>query len=196
MSFFFNNRAGQTPVEADMIQYLIPEHINDRAELYEFELENMAEGIVSLNASKKDHLDYLLWMEAHEMLLGNVWTFAGSARDNELQNHEYNAPFDIRPNLRQLEGDLKFWLENNTFSNKEISARFHLELLTIHPFKDGNGRWARILTSHICIKEKMEIPTWGELYTDDEIRRTNYINAIKIARSEDNLKFLMNFMFS
>jgi fido (protein-threonine AMPylation protein) len=124
-----------------------------KGELYEYELENMAEGIEKLNNTKKNHLDYLTWFAAHKMLLDNVWTFAGTKRGNELQNTDFNMPYDIDPSILSLEQNLKFWLENETFTKKEIITRFHEGILTIHPFKDGNGRWARILTSFICKRE-------------------------------------------
>lgn len=65
-----------------------------------------------------------------------------------------------------------------------MMAIFHERLLTIHPFKDGNGRWSRVLTEFICRKEKIEIPNWGIKIVNDEKRRTTYIAAVKKARHD------------
>jgi Fic family protein len=41
--------------------------------------------------------------------------------------------------------DARFWIENDTYSPKELAARFHHKLVYIHPFPNGNGRHGRIM---------------------------------------------------
>ena len=83
-----------------------------------------------------------------------------------------------------------------TFPSKGMAAVFHEKLLTIHPFRDGNGRWSRVLTEFVCTREKMEVPNWGKNIASDEERRDQYIAAIKEARHDLNYSKLIEIMFS
>jgi Fic-DOC domain mobile mystery protein B len=197
MSLFFKTRDGQTPIEPSIIKELKHKHVNDMSELYELESENIAQGIVWSQSTNKDHLDYTVWLELHKQMLKNVWKFAGIIRTTELANSDFHSPFDVRPALLELEKDLKTWLEHKTYDPKEMMAMFHERLLTIHPFKDGNGRWSRVLTEFVCARSGMERPTWGsKTIADDKARRDQYIEAIKIARHELNYEKLIAVMWS
>lgn len=184
MSLFFQNRDGQTPLEEEMRFDLKLRHIQDMTELYEHEIDNIAEGIAWYGSTTKNHLEYPTWLELHKQMLGKIWKFAGVIRTKELANPDFHKPYDVRPSLLQLEKDLKYWLDHKAYPPKEMMAIFHEKLLTIHPFKDGNGRWSRVLTEFICERENIEIPNWGAAITDDEIRRKTYIQAIKDARHD------------
>ena len=195
MSPFFKNREGQTPLEEDMRKDLKFQHIQNMTELYEHEIENIAEGIAWIQATNKSHTDYMVWLDLHKHMLGNIWKFAGKIRSSELANTEFHMPYDIRPGLLALEKDLKFWIENKTYPPKEMAAIFHEKLLAIHPFKDGNGRWASVLTEFVCQREEIEAPSWGREITHDEARRKKYIAAIKKARHKFDYQELIEIMF-
>lgn len=195
MTVFFTNRTDQTPLEESMFKELRVQHVQNMAELYEHEIENIAEGIAWLRSVDRDHRDYTFWLEIHKRMLSKVWKWAGLIRKRELANPDFLMPYEIRPALLQLEGDIKFWLEHKTFPDKEFAAIIHERFLTIHPFSDGNGRWSRILTEHICRMEEMEIPTWGRQIADDLERRKIYIAAVKKARKDGKPEDLMNIMF-
>ena len=92
---------------------------------------------------------------------------------------------------------VKYWLENKTFSQEEIAARFHERIETIHPFNNGNGRFGRILIEYFCKREKMKIPTWGEkLKSDMKLRRKTYIDAFVEVRQSGDYQQLISVMFS
>jgi fido (protein-threonine AMPylation protein) len=195
MSLFFKTREGQAPIDESIRKELKPSHIQDMSELYELESENIALGIAWTKSTNKDHLDYLTWLELHKHILCDIWKFAGTIRKVELQNPDFHKPYDILPSLKELENDLKTWIEFN-HPPKEMMSRFHERLLTIHPFRDGNGRWSRVLTEFICDKQKFEIPTWGSKTIADEIaRRDKYIVAVKAARHKDNNQELIEIMW-
>ncbi len=197
MSLFFKTRDGQTPIDLSIIKDLKYKHVNDMSELYELESENIAEAIVWCQSTEKDHLDYTVWIELHKHMLKDVWKFAGSLRTIELANTDFHAPFNVRPALRELEQDLKTWIEFKTYPPKEMMAMFHEKLLTIHPFRDGNGRWSRVLTEFVCSRLEIEVPTWGSRsIPEDKARRDQYIEAIKIARNELNYEKLMKVMWA
>lgn len=64
---------------------------------------------------------------------------------------ERTEPSLIRNDLLYLIDDYKYALDNKTIDPFEAEAMFHIRLLHIHPFEDGNGRCARIfLTYNLC----------------------------------------------
>jgi fido (protein-threonine AMPylation protein) len=195
MSHFFQNREGQTPIEEEMRFDLKLKHIQDMSELYQHERINNAVGVDWCKSTQKDHLDYMVWLEVHKHMYDEIWKFAGKVKVKEHANADFHLPFDVRPALLHLEKDLKFWIENKTYSPKEMMAIFHEKLLTIHPFKDGNGRWSRVLTEFICEREKVEVPNWGVAITDDKVRRDLYIDAIKEARHQHRFEKLIDVMW-
>lgn len=195
MSLFFQNRDGQTPIDASLIQELKLNHIQDMTELYEQERENIALAILWLDSSKADIYDNIFWLEIHKRMYSNIWKFAGKIRTVELNNTDFNMPYDIRPSLKNLSDDLKTWVEFKTYDDKELASIFHERLLTIHPFRDGNGRWARVLTEFICRNLKITIPNWGGNINNDEERRSLYITAVKEARHHGVYENLINIMF-
>lgn len=195
MTLFFQNRDGQTPIDESLVSELKLIHIQDMTELYEQERENIALAILWLESSTGDIYDYLFWLEIHKRMYSNVWKFAGKVRTVELNNPDFNMPYDIRPSLLALSQDLKTWVEFNTFNEKLLASNFHERLLTIHPFRDGNGRWARVLTESFCRKLSIAIPNWGGNIVNDEERRTLYIEAVKEARHQGDHTNLTNIMF-
>jgi Fic-DOC domain mobile mystery protein B len=195
MSLFFQNRDGQTPIDASLIHELKLNHIQDMTELYEQERENIALAILWLDSSKANIYDNLFWLELHKRMYSNVWKFAGRIRTVELNNTDFNMPYDIRPSLKNLSDDLKTWVEFKTYNDKELASIFHERLLTIHPFRDGNGRWARVLTEFICRNLKITTPNWGGNIDNDEERRSLYITAVKEARHKGLYENLINIMF-
>jgi fido (protein-threonine AMPylation protein) len=175
-NIYFRHRDGQTPIPPDYFKDLIPKNIQTHGDLNEHEEQNIA--------------------QLHKKLFADVWKWAGKVRDQELQNPEFLRVHKIETAVKQLEGDLVHWLETRSLPNKEIAARMHERLLTIHPFVNGNGRFSRILTEFICRQHGLPIPRWGECIANEEQRRKQYIAAIQRARKETSFGLLEKFLFS
>lgn len=195
MSLFFRNRTGQTPIDESIRKELKLTHIQDMTELYEHEETNIALGISWMRATKKNHTDYMVWLEIHKHMLGEIWKFAGKPRSQELSNPDFLKPFEVRSALLQLQQDLIFWLGNNSFPTEEMLAVFHERLLTIHPFRDGNGRWSRVVTEFIASRIDHPLPHWGAHVKNDDERRNKYIEAVKKARHHHAFQDLIQIMF-
>ena len=72
----------------------------------------------------------------------------------------------------------------------ELVARFHHRLVYIHPFANGNGRWGRLMTNVLAVRELGLSPiTWAE--GGDDLRdpesegRKKYVATIKAADKGD-----------
>lgn len=197
-NFFFKDRDGQTPLPTELREGLIPKNIQSIGELDEYEEENIASGLLWLERySGKDYLTCNFWLKLHKKLFSKVWKWAGKVRTHELQNISFHEPHQIWPALKLLEGDLNFWINQESFPKDEMSARFHEKIETIHPFPNGNGRLGRIITEYICQRQQISVPTWGlNLKDQPQIRRNTYIKALTQAREAYEYNLLIQFMYS
>lgn len=196
-NFYFKDRDGQTPLPPDL-RGLIPKHIQTVGELDEYEEANISKGLSWLETqSKKEFYRYEFWKKLHRKLFSDVWKWAGEIRTNDLDNPYFVVATSIWPEIKRLEDDIKSWLEYQSFSEKQIATKFHERLLTIHPFPNGNGRFGRILTEHICKEMGWPMPTWGKKYNDQpKEKRQEYVESLNEARENKHHNRLESFMFS
>jgi Fic-DOC domain mobile mystery protein B len=195
-NFDFKDRDGNTPLTQEQLKGLKPD-VRTQGELDEFEEENITLGLSWLEKSKLDHTKYDFWKTAHKKHFSNVWSWAGEIRTEQLANPYFSEPGQISEDLYKLEKDLSTWVELKPYESEELLAHFHLRLITIHPFFNGNGRISRILTEHLAEKINFKKPTWGQKFSNDpDLRRKNYISALDGGRQEKSIKGLVDFMFS
>ena len=76
---------------------------------------------------------------------------------------------------------LRFDNERNNFI--EDLAKVHGELLFIHPFREGNGRTARLLANLMAFKANYDRLKFEKL--DSEIMMNKYIVAVQKAGNQD-----------
>lgn len=71
-------------------------------------------------------------------------------------------------------------------SHIEQAAMLHHRTVRIHPFLNGNGRWARLLTNIWLSQMRCPIIDWPEptLGSENEIRK-QYLEAMRQADSGD-----------
>ncbi len=186
---------GVTPLDPDEMEGLHFKHISTRGELDQLEQANITEGMKWLAKQKNpDVLTEGFVCDLHERLFGDVWKWAGSFRKTE--KNIGIAPFQIAIQLRQLLDDVRYWIENDTYPPKELAARFHHKLVSIHPFPNGNGRHARIMADAVLTKLMGEPAIdWAGGYRLESMneRRNEYIAALRAAdrhNFSDLLKFV------
>jgi Fic family protein len=60
-----------------------------------------------------------------------------------------------------------------------LAAQFHFEFVTIHPFMDGNGRLARLLTNGILFSEGYDVERFAALEKQHEQNRSLYYQSLR-----------------
>jgi Fic family protein len=60
-----------------------------------------------------------------------------------------------------------------------VAAIFHYYFVTIHPFMDGNGRTARLLTNYILLRNGITVPEYATLEKQHENYRDEYYNQLR-----------------
>ena len=190
----FEYPIGATPIDPDEMEGLKLGHITTRDELNRFEQSNINDALQWLSSRRRsDVLTEKFIKTLHQKMFGKVWKWAGvfrkSAKNIGVDWHK------ISEELHTLLGDVRYWIENKTYSEDEIAARFHHRLVWIHSFPNGNGRHARLMTD-VLLKEVLnkEPFTWNieRITSEDEIRGL-YLQALRAA---DNLNYsaLLNFL--
>lgn len=176
---------GATPLTPEEFGDLLPLHITTRKELNDAEFINISEATQKYFLSrKKFYFDLGNLYQVHKDMFGNVWKWAGKKRTTNKNIGVDKVYIDFE--LKKIIDDLDYWLKYD-MDAIEISARIHHRLVFVHPFNNGNGRWARFL-SNLFLKDNLnsylEFPE-NELILTTTIRKT-YIKALKEA---DNLNY-------
>ncbi len=174
---------GATPLDPDEMAGLKLKHITVRGELNRWEQENISEAMDWLDKrkNKAEILTEEFVKKVHERMFYKVWTWAGSFRRSGK-----NIDVDwtrIGVDLRQLLDDVKYWIEHKTYPVDEIAVYFHHRLVKIHPFPNGNGRHARLMTDILLSDVLGQKPfTWGngDLNEEGDVRK-RYIDALVLA---------------
>lgn len=157
-------------------------------EIYVAEANNIALATLkylSAPPSKKVAPFSYKWLSSlHEEMLGNVWDWAGKFRQVELSIGI--KAYQVPTALKELSNDIAYWDKNKTFDIYETAARIHHRAVQIHPFKNGNGRWSRML-ANIYLRQNGSMPVkWQEdLLSIENLRRDEYIKALKAADNGD-----------
>jgi Fic-DOC domain mobile mystery protein B len=157
-------------------------------EIYVYEAENIFDATLKYltdKPSKKIAPFSFEWcLQLHKEMFGDVWDWAGKLRQVELSIgvKAYMVPIE----LKNLVDDLAYWDKNKTFDTIEIASRLHHRAVQIHPFKNGNGRWSRMLANIYLKQNGLEPTKWNEnLLSKENPHRDDYIEALKKADNGD-----------
>jgi Fic-DOC domain mobile mystery protein B len=162
-------------------------------ELDAVEQENILTArIWAFQPRKKNILSAQFAQTLHRKMFNKVWRWAGHYRQS---NKNIGCEWHQVPiQLMNLCDDGAYWVANNTYPWDELAARFHHQLVLIHPFPNGNGRHARLLTDLLMHLNGQAPFSWGssELKQPDKVRET-YILALRAA-DRGNCKPLVAFV--
>lgn len=174
-----------TPLTPDEQDGLIPTYITTRAQLNEAEHLNIAAADGWAFRKKRDVLDIEFMRALHKRMYGKVWRWAGEWTRQQGRRIGVDF-FMVEPELRGLIDNVRFWIANQTFPPDEIAARFHHKLTWIHPFPNGNGRFARAATDLLLVSLGRPRFTWGgENLVDAGETRRRYVAALRAADAHD-----------
>ncbi len=161
----------------------LKQDLSTREELFEAEFININKALTKyyLNLSSKEAVKYDMhfFLRVHKDMFCDVWNWAGKVR-----SVGFNVgvePYKISTELKKLEEDFSYWVEKGRDAI-EISALLHHRLVWIHPFSNGNGRWARLITNLYLKGELGAYLEWpeDELFIEKTFRKT-YLAALKEA---------------
>ncbi|MEI8093590.1 MAG: mobile mystery protein B [Spirochaetales bacterium] len=185
---------GATHLNADEIIGLKPLHLTTQHQLDEWEQLNILEGETWAKRYHGDLLDQTFLRRLHEKMFGETWSWAGHFR---LSDKNIGVPWaQIPMKLKDLADDVRYQIDNRTFPNDEIAARFHHRLVFIHPFPNGNGRWARFATDLLIQRLGHCRFSWGrDSLIEDTETRSRYLAALRAADGH-HLELLLEFVRS
>lgn len=182
----FEYPEGATPIDPDEAEGLLLTHITTRGELDRWEQDNIVEALAWLEKTKPtDILNEQFVKKLHQHMFANVWGWAGHFRRSD---KNIGGPWhQISMSLKNLCDDTRLWIKLQEESADEIAVRFHHRLVSIHPFPNGNGRHARLMTDPL-LENILNCSrfTWGS----DDLSRTGdarqrYIAALHAADEND-----------
>ena len=176
---------GETPI--DDISGLKIKGVTTRSELSKVEAENIRKAVVKYLAAKPSRrtapFDLAWVLRLHREMFGGVWAWAGRVR-RSVTNIGVE-PSQIEGSLTNLLNDLAFWEKSGEDPSKQ-AVMLHHRAVQIHPFPDGNGRWARLLANIRLRQLDHHLTEWPEETIGAEsVIRAEYLAAIRTADEGD-----------
>jgi len=151
----------------------------------------------SLTGRTRFNVSYIL--KIHKLALSHLYTFAGKYRDVNMSKGGFTfaAARFLPETMNTFEKEILSTLPNKYRIKDDLIkdiAKVHGELLFIHPFREGNGRTARILANIMCRKQGYDALKF-ELITEKEF--DVYVSAVQLSASKNYQKMedLVRFIF-
>ncbi len=145
------------------------------------EAKNHLEAINFIRSYKGD-LDEKFILKLHSIILKNISErFAGKYRKTNVRIFGSNAKFPSAEKVPQLVKNLvhRYKKNKNKHHPFELATIVSMELVTIHPFINGNGRVSRLIMNFLLNKKNYP---WINIYNN---RRQKYLEAVRKANDED-----------
>lgn len=194
MTDLFQEPDDATPLEPAEREGLLQSWVTHRRDLNEAERENILRGALwvrrrrGLTALRLLDGDFI--RRLHGRMFGDVWEWAGSYRQTE--RNIGIAAYRIGVELETMLGDVRYWVEHQTYNPDETAIRLHHRLVAIHPFPNGNGRHARLIADLLIEKLGGEVFSWGGgSLTDVGELRARYVAALRNADAHDIAPLLL-----
>jgi len=184
------NIPGATP--GDDASGLIQRQLTDRAARNAAELDTISRAYNKHIYRARRKRAGAVWLTdqyiraVHCDMFGEIWEWAGKYRTGPV-----NIGFDfhlIPEQIKLLCGDFSYWnSEKSSMAQLEIAARLQNRLTRIHPFTNGAGRHARLITDIYFYSVRLPLPKWPQiqLLSEGDQIRSRYIEAMKTADQED-----------
>lgn len=137
---------------------------------------------LKLTSKTKFDLDYIL--EIHRLAFGEIYSFAGNLRKVDMSKGGFAFPSVsfLKQSMKDFERDILLKLPNKYKGQEQLIediAKVHSELLFIHPFREGNGRTARVLAYLMAEKAGFNELSFKKILTEG--MKEKYIIAVQQA---------------
>jgi Fic-DOC domain mobile mystery protein B len=180
---FFKPVPGETPI-TDFSELKV-KGILYRSQLNKVESINITKALARYFGGpltrKEAPFDYAWFLRLHREMFEDVWGWAGRLRTS-VTNIGVEPRF-IEQRLYELSLNLPCW------SNEPLlmqAVMLHHQAVQIHPFENGNGRWARALANLWLYLHAQEPTGWpGTALSEESAARGAYIIAIQAADQGD-----------
>jgi Fic-DOC domain mobile mystery protein B len=186
MAIALEEHDGQTPLDPDEKAGLIPTHLTTMDELNDWEQENILRAVLWIKRARSpDVLTEGFCRTLHAKMFDQTWAWAGTFRSSDKNIGSDWTQIGMK--LSQLFGNTRWWVDNATFGPDEIAARFHRDLVWIHPFPNGNGRHARMMADALLRSMGQRPFSWGNAGSLVTVSgaRTRYLSALRAADHGD-----------
>jgi len=159
--------------------------IKTRRQLNEAEFESILrvteKYLLSKPSPKLAPFTFSWLLELHREMLGSIWSWAGAIRTTRKN-------IGVSPSIVTAElGVIAIESEKRHSETGELviatAAEFHHRAVWVHPFEDGNGRWARLLANIWLMQHDQPVTIWpaADLRDTESPIRGEYIAAMKQA---------------
>lgn len=172
---------GETPIDPSGLKNR--GSLGSRRELAAAEALNINEAflkyLAAMPSPRSAPFDYPWLLRLHEEMFGDVWTWAGQIRTHDVN---FGAPhYQITERLSALLDDLHSW-SGFDYALQTQAVWLHHKSVQIHPFENGNGRWARLLSNIWLKRHAQSIVAWpDQLLGDASPVRAEYLDAVRAA---------------
>lgn len=176
---------GATPLSAEELDDLLPNHLTTRAQLNAWEQRNILEAERwGFRRRRSDLLSTRFLTTLHRKMFDRTWRWAGSLRtsDKNIGVSKFQVPVE----LVKACADATTWVEAAVYPPAEAAVRFHHRLVWVHPFADGNGRHARLAADLLLHSLGSPRMAWsGKGVRGGGSIRDAYIDALQAADAGD-----------
>lgn len=128
----------------------------------------------------------------HELWLGDIYPFAGKYRTVNMSKDDFlfATPSQIANMMKKLERDSLFkYTPCHNKDTKDLAYALgvvHVELILIHPFREGNGRTARLLADLMATQAGRDFLIYRAIdQTENKHGFDKYIQAIHAGFNEN-----------
>ena len=124
----------------------------------------------------------------HKIWLGDIYVWAGKYRQLNISKGEFTFAMAAQvPKLMdQFESEQLAKYTPCNFSNREdvvrALAEVHAELVLIHPFREGNGRCSRILSTLMALQAGLPVLDFSLISGK---RKSDYFAAVQLGLGRD-----------
>lgn len=153
---------------------------------------------------KKEPLSVELTEKLHKELMDGIEKDSGAVRDGPVfVGHQtqtrvvvkHNPPFHTAQQIKQALTERFHWVMQEDLYHPLLKAAIlHHQFAYIHPFFDGNGRMARILTTYYLLMKDYEATNYFILDDYYDLDRPLYSDSLHSADNGDETEWIEYFL--